>query len=264
MIARAEPALSGPTPHPWGRRLFRVLLLLTGGALAANAIWMAAVANLTTGTALVAGLALGLLAWGIWYPRLQQTWLKVVAGLGLLAVLAMAGFLYQYGTRDTITCTEPAVIVLGAAVHGDQVSPTLARRLEQAVKYHACNPGALIVVSGGQGPQENRPEGEAMRDYLLTRGIPDANLVAETRATSTAENFANSAQLLTGRVDTRQPLAFITDEFHVFRASQIATAQGLDTTHLASRTTWYFAPANYLRETLAVVTNLASGLIGEG
>lgn len=243
-----------------GGRVLRTLLLVLGAALTANAAWLALTANLTVGTGATALLGLGLLAWGGWFPRLRRVrWLTAVAVLVALLVVPLSAFLAVVGTADDVRHDEDAVIVLGAAVHGSELSRTLAGRLDRAVDYHARNPRALLVVTGGQGPQEDLPEAVAMRDYLRARGVPDDLIVVEDRATSTEENFTFSRALLDARLPSGYRVAFVTDEFHVYRAGRIAAAAGLDATHASSRTPWYFWAANYLREDLLVLGLWATG-----
>jgi len=234
----------------------KALLLVAGAAFTANAAWLAATANLTLGTAMVALLGLGCLACGIWFSRLTRH--RVIGAVALLVVVAIVGlssFLANYGTNDNAHYDEDAVVVLGAAVHGSELSNTLVGRLNAAVAYHQRNPAALVVVSGGQGPQEEIPEAVAMRQYLLDHSVPDASIVVEDRSTSTEENFRNTRQLLDRRLTPGYKVAFVTDEFHVYRAGRIAASAGLTATHVSSRTPWYFWPANYLRESVAVVLN---------
>ncbi|MGC3994311.1 MAG: YdcF family protein [Propionicimonas sp.] len=231
----------------------RVVLATAGLVLTANAVWLAFTANLTVGTAATALAGLGLLAWARWLPR--RRWLNVVGVVLVAAVAGSAALLTSAGTHDTATGEEDAVIVLGAAVHGDELSRTLASRLDAALAYHQRNPGAVIVVTGGQGAQENLPEADAMQAYLLARGIPSEDILVEDRATSTVENFAFSKALLDARLPSGYRVVFVTDEFHVFRAGGLAAAAGLDATHVSSRTPWYFWPANYLREELAVAAS---------
>ncbi|HEY3337317.1 MAG TPA: YdcF family protein [Propionicimonas sp.] len=237
-------------------RLVRALLFVAGGALTANAAWLAVTANLTLGTAMVAVLGLGCLACGIWFRRLTRH--RVIGAVALLLVLAIVGlssFLANYGTNDNAHYDEDAVVVLGAAVHGRELSNTLVGRLDAALAYHRRNPSALIVVSGGQGLQEEIPEAVAMRQYLLDHGVADDSILVEDRSTSTEENFANTRALLNQRLTPGYRIAFITDEFHVYRAGRIAAAAGFAATHASSRTPWYFWPANYLRESVAVLLN---------
>lgn len=236
-----------------GKRLARLLLLFAGAALTTNAAWLAMTANLTLGTALVALLGLACLAGGIWFERFGRHPLAVTIGLVAVgAVVGLAGFLAGHGTADDVRGDEDAVIVLGAAVHGRELSKTLVGRLEVAVRCHLGNPDAVVVVSGGQGPQEDLPEAVAMRQYLIDRGVPDELIVVEARSTSTEENFANSKALLDRRLPVGYLVVFVTDEFHVYRAGGIAAGTGLVAHHASSRTPWYFWAANYLRETVAV------------
>lgn len=239
------------------RGVLRWALGLAGVAFVANAAWLALTRNLNLGMALVAAVGLVLLAWGVWFERLRRLlWLKLLCGVAAAGVIGVSVFLAAYGSTDTATGNEDAAIVLGAAVHGSEPSNTLIGRLDAALAYHRRNPSALIVVSGGQGLGEDLPEGTAMRDYLVARGVPAADIVTEDRASDTVENFTFSRALLDARLEPGYRVVFVTDDFHVFRAGRIAAAAGLDATHVASSTSWYFWAANYLRETVAVVTSL--------
>ncbi len=175
---------------------------------------------------MAAALGVGLLAAAIWFRQIPQV-LAVSLMVVLVAFVGLAGFLVVFGNQPTATYDEDAVIVLGAAVHGSEPSKTLTGRLDAAVAYHARNPAALIVVSGGQGWQEDLPEGVAMQRYLLAQGVPDADIVVEDRATSTEENFAFSKALLDQRLAPGYRVVVISDEFHLYRASRLAAAAGL-------------------------------------
>lgn len=237
----------------WARQAARLLLLVAGAAFIANATWLWVTANLNVGTASVAVVGLGCLTCGLFFERLRaHPVLATLASVAVVAVAGFSGFLAAYGSSDDTTNDEDAVIVLGAAVHGAELSSTLAGRLAVAVECHLRNPDALVVVSGGQGLQEDLPEAVAMRQYLVDHGVPSQQIVVEDRSTSTAENFANSKALLDARLPPGYRVVFVTDEFHVYRAAGIAAAAGLSATHVSSRTPWSFWPANYLRETLAV------------
>ena len=239
------------------RLVVRWTLGLSGMALVANAAWLALTRNLNLGMALVAAVGLALVAWAVWWRSLSRLlWLKVLCGVVAGGVIGVSIFLAAYGGHDTATGQEDAVIVLGAAVHGTEPSSTLVGRLDVAVTYHASNPRAPIVVSGGQGFQEDVPEGEAMREYLVAHGVPASSVLVEDEASDTVANFALSKAILDRRLPPGYRVVFITDDFHVFRAGRIAAAAGLQATHAASSTSWYFWASNYLRETVAVVTSL--------
>ena len=122
---------------------------------------------------------------------------------------------------------EKALIVLGAAVHGDQVSGLLARRLDACFAYWQQNPDVTVVVSGGQGPGESIAEAVAMKQYLMAKGIPESSLLVEAESESTEENFAFSRRLLEkAGVSPSDPVAYVTNRFHCYRAGGYARLAG--------------------------------------
>ena len=55
------------------------------------------------------------------------------------------------------------MIVLGAKVNGTEVSNTLKLRLDKAIEYYNKHKSVNIIVSGGQGNDENITEALAMK-----------------------------------------------------------------------------------------------------
>jgi uncharacterized SAM-binding protein YcdF (DUF218 family) len=241
------------------RLLVRAALVCLGAAALWNAAYLAIRTNMNLGLVLEAAMGLAIAAFGVFGRLGRIRWLRVTALVGAGVVLTASGALAVFGIHDTASDREDALIVLGAAVHGRSVTAVLAARLDVAYDYAQRNPDALIVVSGGQGPQEDVPEAEAMRDYLTSRGLPATRIVIEPRATSTAENFAYSKAILDGRLPPGYSVAFVTSEFHVLRAGLIARQEGPRPAHLHAATLWYVQPSSYLREIVAVAKQLLPG-----
>ena len=230
-----------------------VLILLYG-------IGFAMVSNFNMGVFMVLALGVLLTVCGIWPEQIKKITshgiLKAVKSLivlGLAFVVGMTGFLIYQGSVDEVTYEEDALIVLGAAVQGDRVSSILAARLNEAAEYAVENPEALIIVSGGQGPQENLTEATAMETYLLAKGIPQECIIKEEQATSTFENFKYSKEILDSKFGSDYICAYVTNEFHCYRAGKIAGQAGLDANGVSVKTEWWKLPVNYMRESLAVV-----------
>ncbi len=235
----------------------RGMLVLVGTGLGANAIWLLVTANLNTGVVMQSAVAVLLVAFGCSARLSGSRWVSLPA-IGLAAVVAITSiFLALFGISDDADYREDALVVLGAAVHGGTVSPSLAQRLDIAADYHERNPGALLVVTGGQGFQENLPEAVAAKRYLLQHGVPAGSIVVEDRSTSTAENFRFAKKLLDNRLRPGYRIAFVTNEYHVWRAARTAAREGLDASHLHSATRWYMVPSSYLRESIALVVSRA-------
>lgn len=234
----------------------QIILLIFGLTVGLNALAVSLHSNFNVGILATWLLAVLLVLIGVFYRQLHRVlplWFRVLFWLCLAAVLAFVLFLFLWGQNDTVTYEEDAIIVLGAGIHGERLSLTLRRRLDAALAYREKNPDVLIVVSGGQGPQEDITEALAMERYLLSRGLPAAQILREERSTSTSENFRFSFALLDARFPDGWQAAFVSNDYHIFRAAHIARAAGAaQITHTHNETVWYTVLPSGLRECLAV------------
>ncbi len=189
-------------------------------------------------------------------------YLTYVFYAGAAASFVLVSAVFIYGMSDNVTFDEDAVIVLGAAVRGREPAPALSRRLDAAVEYHRRAPDALIVVSGGQGDDEEISEADAMEEYLIARGVPAAVIVKEDASTSTRENFLFSERRLRELLGDDFSAAYITSDYHVFRAGRLASRAGIDgAAHMHSTTPLYLMFPNGLREVVAVTVQTLNGNI---
>lgn len=139
------------------------------------------------------------------------------------------------------------IIVLGAQVRKDGPSPVLKYRLDKAVEYLNENPDTVCIVSGGQGSNEPWTEAEGMAQYLQEKGIDTARILTEDQSQTTEQNITNSKMLMKEGAS----VGIVTNNFHVFRALQIAKKYGLsDVCGIAADSTPKYLPNNMLREFL--------------
>ena len=93
-----------------------------------------------------------------------------------------------------------------------------------------------------------------MERYLVERGISQDIIIKEERSTSTAENFAFSKVLLDERLGEEYSVAYVTNDFHIFRAGMVARNAGLENIAYAhSNTVWYLVVPCCLRECAAIL-----------
>ena len=242
------------------KKAMRILFLCAGAALLLNGVHVSLVSNFNLGTLLVFGLGAFFILFGALYAKLWK-WLRVT-GLCCTAVLVLlcAG-LSVYGSFDNAGDNTEALVVLGCGVHGERVSVGLARRLDKARAFYEDHPNVVIVVSGGQGAQEQITEAEAMRRYLVASGVPNKKIIKEEQATSTLENLQFSDEILCDLFPHGYHAALVTSRFHVFRAERIARKLGLDLGHLGAPSKWYAVPMNNLRELVAIAHEIVRGTI---
>ncbi len=238
------------------KTIFKIIIASIGGIITLNGVALFFVSNVNLGNFLSVGLGAAIILIALLFNKIAK-WLKILILSGIGIIIVSSSFLIINGKNDTVTYKEDAVIVLGAAVHGKTPSHTLKNRLDKAVEYHAKNPDAIIIVSGGQGAQEDIPEAEAMKIYLIEHGVESDKIVKEEKATSTTENFKFSKEILTEHFGNDYTVAFVTNEYHISRASFCADNAGIkNTTHFHSNTSTSYLLSGVLRECLAFVYHL--------
>lgn len=169
--------------------------------------------------------------------------------IGMFIFVAVSGYI-QNAKGD-----EKAIIVLGAGLKGENVSDVLRRRLAAAKDAFDENPNAVIVVTGGQGPQEVIPEALAMQRWLLANGVPEDKIILEDKSTSTEENLLFARALLEDAgISANEPVAVVSNAFHCYRAGQYAKKLGFSNARTipASMNMGSLLPS-YMREVFAIL-----------
>ena len=248
-------------------KAWRIVLIIAGALLTADTLIVACLSNYNLGVILPAFFGVPLIGMGILLPWLQHGWpavLKWIA-VGLYGAVAcifiVCGILMADAAGRGRGADRPALVVLGAAVHGDRVTWVLSNRLDTAKEYLDAHPDAVAVVSGGQGAGESVTEASAMKGYLIARGVDPDRVIAEERAANTRENFRFSMELITARLGADTPVAFVTTGFHVYRAGKVAAAQGIDAVGVAAPDVWYIAVNNFMRECVGICVYALRGHI---
>ncbi len=234
----------------------KVFFVTVGVILTLNAVVMFFTSNFNIGLLFALLLGLSFVLYGAFFDKAKNlpSWLKTAFFACISALVVFVMFLLSYGLSDTVSGKEHAIIVLGSGIRGELLTQGLKNRLDAAIDCYEENEDLLIVVSGGQGPQEDITEALAMERYLLSRGIPQDKIVKEEKATSTYENFVNSKRILDSLFEGEYATAFVSNEYHIYRASSLARIAGFGAvTHTHSNTMWYTLVPSTLRETLAVV-----------
>lgn len=151
---------------------------------------------------------------------------------------------------------EPVTaVVLGCHVKGTKPSLMLTRRLEAACEYLKENPDVKCVVTGGQGTGEDITEAEAMKQYLMEKGIEGERILKEDRSVNTDENLAFTKTVLEQN-GLSNDIVVITDGFHQYRASLIAEKQGLESYSISCETRTDLVPTYWVREWFALAKEM--------
>ena len=155
-------------------------------------------------------------------------------GFFLVLVLLAAGagawsyWVYKqiewYAHQDQAAPAD-AIGVLGAAEYDGKPSPVYRARLDHALELYHRGIAPLIITLGGPGG-DRYTEGFVGEEYLISKDIPEEDIIAETESRNTEE----SARRLTviARVNGLRRLVVVSDDTHMFRIHEICAAEGLN------------------------------------
>ena len=136
------------------------------------------------------------------------------------------------------------VVVLGAGLIGERVTPLLASRIKKGIKVYKDNPGSKLIMSGGQGPDEVVSEAFAMKNYALEQGVDEKYIILEDKSTSTEENIIFSKKF----IPADKSFAVVTNYYHVYRALVQARTLGFRCIGYGAPTKFYFSLNAFIRE----------------
>lgn len=165
--------------------------------------------------------------------------LAVLIGLLILIFLIFEVFLtYKMMNFKNINQLKDVEyeIILGAGLYGDKPSPILQERLEEGLKYLELHPNTKVIVSGGQGSNEPIPESEAMKNFLVNKGINPNRIIEEDKSKSTFQNLEFSKKILEEKNADKDEVLIVTSDFHLFRAKEIADYLHIKNEGLPSKT----------------------------
>lgn len=158
-----------------------------------------------------------------------------------------------YRKEDTEVYVD-YVVILGAGLDGDKVSKRLEKRLLKGTDYLKENENSKVIVSGGQGEDEDISEAEAMGRYLVSKGIDEDRIYYEDKSTSTVENLLYSKEILNNDLNANNPLILIvTSDYHMFRAKMVSRKLKLQSYGIASESELSVKMNYLIREYFAVV-----------
>lgn len=191
----------------------------------------------------------------------NQTILKIFSFINI-TFLYFALLFVLYGLTTILYNLYPLkrkidyIIILGAGLNKDKVTPLLASRIEAGIHlYHQqVDKGydPTIILSGGQGSDELISEAEAMANYIAEKGYAITTIYLENKSTTTKENLLFS-QIIAQKKDgirdfSNKKIVVASNNYHLLRAGKIAKNLDLKIRGVGSKTRLYYLPTAFIRE----------------
>ena len=154
--------------------------------------------------------------------------LALLIGIFVCAPALEALTVFLFSKRARKTSNADVIIVLGAKIHPDGTpSNTLGYRLDAAKEAFDRKRAPAIIVTGGQGKDENEPEAKAMKRYLVNSGIAQDVIFEENTSRNTIENLRNAKAIMKEKGYKTAVIA--TTDYHMDRARLIAKRLSIPT-----------------------------------
>ena len=156
-------------------------------------------------------------------------WLLALVALSLLALIFFLGSTGLKIVREaSLQELHPAdaIVVFGAAEYVGRPSPVLRARLDHAYDLYEQHLAPVVITTGGAADDPNFSEGGVGRDYLIHRGIPERDLIAETQGSDTAQSAQRVGVIL--RTNGMHSALAVSDGYHVFRIRKLLEHEGVE------------------------------------
>ena len=166
--------------------------------------------------------------------------LLLVLSLGLISSIIVYFSLLIYiadkAEQDNKVKSD-VIMVLGGTIQSDnscygpickqkgfvkkpRYNPCVLARIDHAVVLYRNHYAPKILMTGGTDEETNINEAETMKKLAAEKGIPEYDILTETKSDSTYENFAFSQPILNDA--DLHSVIIVTDPYHIARAALVA------------------------------------------
>lgn len=159
-----------------------------------------------------------------WVPRAASILIVILLALAVVWCRWVYTQIQSYAGHDQAAPAD-AICVFGAAEYDGRPSPVFRARLDHALELYNRGLAPLIITLGGPGGDQFT-EGSVGRRYLESKGVPEENIIAETKSRNTEESAQRIAVI--ARANGLRRLVIVSDGSHLFRIHAICAAEGLD------------------------------------
>jgi vancomycin permeability regulator SanA len=166
-------------------------------------------------------------------PRTRKSQRRLYQAAVVLTLLVLAPVtglrLYADPYEHTVADVpyRPVAVVFGAGVVGTTPTPYLARRLDVALDLYQHGKVSVILVTGDHStPTYDEPD--AMRSYLVARGVPYDRIVTDYAGFDTWASCDRAKKIFGVTSAT-----LVTQDFHMPRALALCRAAGIDAVGVA-------------------------------
>lgn len=167
--------------------------------------------------------------------RKLNPWIRIPMGLCFFFVLGHIAYTCYDGLHDEGKEADLA-LVLGNKVNKDgTLSDALESRIQHGLDLYRAGRVKWVMVSGGYG-KEGFYEGDKMKEFLVTNGVPAERIVTDNQGADTQASVRNALKVKDSL--KLNSILVVSQYFHVSRTKHLFHNRGFR--EVSSSAPWYF------------------------
>ena len=176
-------------------------------------------------------------------------YIAIILGIILLCLVGVFVMNEIRHHKGTSTAAPDFLLILGCRVRGDKAEQTLMMRIEAAAEYLKKHPDVIAIPCGGiVHDDQTKSEAEVIAENLVAMGIDNERIILEDKSLTTVQNFVNAKKIIGEMNKSEGSIAFLSSDFHLYRASVIAKKCGVKAESVAADSPSELKIKNYIRE----------------
>ena len=124
----------------------------------------------------------------------------------------------NYSNLKDIDC----ILVLGAAIWGEQPSPMLEDRIMQSINLYNNQVSSKILMSG-DNTTPTYDEVNIMKNYATNKGVPSTDIFMDHAGIATYDSIYRTKEIFMA-----DKIVIVTQKYHLYRALHIANQLGIE------------------------------------
>lgn len=132
--------------------------------------------------------------------------------------------IYSFSKKDQ-KCKADAAIILGAATYNGTMSPVYRERVNHGIILYKEGYVEKLIVTGGMGNGNFESDAKTAKQYAISQGVPEVDILTEETSTITQENLENAKVIMEeyGYVTA----ILVSDPLHMRRSMLLAKDAGI-------------------------------------
>ncbi len=151
--------------------------------------------------------------------------------------------IWNYAKVDETRSADVAII-LGAATDGREISPVFEERLNHGIWLYENGYVGNIILTGGYGEGNDRSDADIAKEYMVSQGILEEDILLEEKSTITEENLENAKIIM--EQEGYDIALVVSDPLHMKRAMLMAKDYGITAYSSPTQTSAYVTKKSQL------------------